>query len=520
MGISDIITLVSLVIALVAILSEKNRKHLLLKFHWVDYILLTVAFILINYFTFYEAFYRRGIYIPELYFNDSGFGQPKNWSYIITLAALGYLFYKIWYSFYPASQLPKVIKYYQRQIETEEISFLFDTLERYHSKHIKRMIKEGKEDNEEESWIERRLKRKTFEEKVSDWLMDFTAYVFPQSWYNKSHYATAVLHNVIATPGFIVLGANLRPYFFPDLFASFTKSKRRYFPDDIVNQYFEQLLQQKNFWLRKELKISTDNDPTQPEWFYTENRILGSLFKDISVAEVNEVWRSFGEAALAELQEERLKGYNSSMFHECTDDGLLWNYRTHWVIQFFYALINEAIVKKYTESHFFLFYYDHIADEIMDTFKQYPPKREDTIYHKLLDEVLNNSIHWLNTSHKKDHPSIYHNILDCIGLLADHITASNEVPKRTKTSYIQWLMSSSCTIQGNEHADDLREKLARILTRPTMTTNGNHPYYGILEEAWIGFDKIPYQTVYGDIAGLARLKLRVISPLGMDPHQH
>ncbi len=39
MTISDIITLLSLIIAIVAIISERNRRHILLKFHIIDYLL-------------------------------------------------------------------------------------------------------------------------------------------------------------------------------------------------------------------------------------------------------------------------------------------------------------------------------------------------------------------------------------------------------------------------------------------------------------------------------------------------
>jgi hypothetical protein len=66
MEISDIIVLLSVIIAIIAILSEKNRQHVLLKFNKIDIAVYIVGFILINYFTFYQTFYENGWIISWL----------------------------------------------------------------------------------------------------------------------------------------------------------------------------------------------------------------------------------------------------------------------------------------------------------------------------------------------------------------------------------------------------------------------------------------------------------------------
>ena len=67
MTISDIITILSLVIAIIAIISEKQRKHLLLKYGWIDIFFYGLIFISINYFVFYKEFYGKGVYLDFLY---------------------------------------------------------------------------------------------------------------------------------------------------------------------------------------------------------------------------------------------------------------------------------------------------------------------------------------------------------------------------------------------------------------------------------------------------------------------
>lgn len=159
MGISDIITLLSLVIAIVAILNEKNRKHILLKFHFVDYILFAVSFLLINYFVFYSGFYSRGIYFPFFYFSSFGLNNPNNYAYLITIIVLLYLFYKVWYAFYPFSKIDSVCKYYEQLIENNEISFLLDLIEKHHKYDIIKLISQSKDTTTNTNWWQRQFKK-------------------------------------------------------------------------------------------------------------------------------------------------------------------------------------------------------------------------------------------------------------------------------------------------------------------------------------------------------------------------
>ena len=308
------------------------------------------------------------------------------------------------------------------------------------------------------------------------------------------------------------------------MFATFKESKRRFFPDGLINQFLNDLLSQKDFWLSKELKESSKNDPTQPDYFYEENRILGALLKDLTVADVNMVWQPFGGCAIAEIQEERTKGYESKMYNEYTEDNLLWQYTTYQSIQFFYILINKAIEDKYTNSHFWLFYYDRIVASILKNIQANPPQNvtaKTTIYQKFIEEIIHRSFYWLEYANKEDHPGIYHNILDCIGTNLDQITKNPAYGEDKILSALDIFLNDYCRIVANNHSDDLIRKYEEKLLRPSMLTQNGDPYYYYFSEAWKKFDKIPHRAGPGnavDLPYFGRLKQNVIIPLGLNPN--
>jgi hypothetical protein len=520
MGVSDIITLVALIIAIVAILNEKNRSHLLLKFHVIDYALFFIAFVLINYFVFYESFYERGWYLQKLYFTNWGFRNPKNWAYGITVVTLIYILYKIWYSFYSYSKLDKVIGYYQKLIENGEISFLLDLIERYHRNDIIQLIEETPDYEPDASVIGHQFIRKTFRHKIQLFLVQSIQFLISRSKYNRSAYAYSVLYGTINSPHFMALSANLRPYLFAALFSHFKEKKRDGFPDDLINHFLNELIANKNFWLKKELKESAKNDPTQPEWFYEENKILAALIQDLSVADVNEIWRPFGDGAIKEIEEERTKGYESRLFHEYTEDAIFWDYTTYWSIQFFYLIINESIVKTYTQSHFWLFYYDRITSAILKTMEKYPsvnPEDQTTIYHKFIENIIDKTMSWLDQSNKKNHPGMYHNVLDCLGSIILDICRSRYYGESRTISALDSLLRNYCDLEDNENVEELRDKYEEIFLRPSMLAEDNDPYYTYMAKAWENFDKIPHMGMHGpvdDLPYFTRLKEKVIKPLG------
>ncbi|MBS1773934.1 MAG: hypothetical protein JST82_13835 [Bacteroidetes bacterium] len=521
MSVNDVIVLLTLIIAIFALINERNRRHLLLKLGTGDYVLFSVAFIAINYFVYYESFSGRGIYLPFLYFKNFGFRQPRHWAYCISLVSLLYLGYKIWAPYFFYSKCEKLLVFYRQQIENNNISFLIELLEKYHKGDIIRYIDRSKDFVEDRDWWERRLVQRTFREKAKERWEKGVLALFPFSPLSRRMYAQTILSNIIADPAFVSLAANEHPYFFADLFKHFKPAKRDAFPRELIQSYFRELLAAKNFWLKKELIDSEKHDSGQPGWFFKDNRILSALFMDLGVADINNVWIPFGEAAVNEINEERFKGLASKLFQGFINEQILWEFKTYYAVQFLKFLLIEAIIKGYTDSHFWLYYYDRITENILKTFDTTPPdnfEREIANYHQLVEIMVDNLLLWLKLSNERAHPGIYVDIIRCLGSMLEDITRSPYYGDRRKLQILDTLLSRYCRLQENAQTDQVKTVLENMLRQPSATMDNNHPYFGYMATVWQQFDKIPHRINGQDRPYFARLKANVITPLGLNPN--
>lgn len=523
MTINDIIVLLTLIIALIAIISEKNRSHLLLKLTKLDIYLFIVAFLLINYFVFYADFEQRNWVVHALYFDGFGLHQPKHYAYIITLISLIYLFYKIYRSFYSKSQIDNVNTFYNKQIENKELSFLIDLVEKYHTNDIVRWVSKAPDASESPVPILEIYEEEAWEERLGTWFANIIAGMFPLSWFNRRNYAYNVLNFTINTPGFICHAANLRPYFFPKLYRHFTAAKRNRYPDDFIKSYFSELLRDKNYWLKKELKESENFDSGQPEKFHEDNKILSGLLKDLTVAAQSQVWQSFGDTAVNELQEEILKGLNSQLYSEYFSDNQLWEFRTQFSVQFFKILITEAINKLHTGEHFWLFYYDRIIGQILKAWEKNQPEAEvsKTVGHKFIGNIYSNLLQWLSFANSKTDTGLYYDIIRCIGNVLQLINQSDEYPDDDKIEMIDRLFTTYCNLRENEQTESLRSELEGVLLRPNILVAEGAAYYGVVAAAWGQFDKVPHRLQnFVDYGYFGRLKRNVIATLGLNTNAY
>lgn len=519
MSVSDIVTLVSLVIAIVAILNEKNRVHLLLKFSWLDYFVLFTAFFFINYFTFYESFYERGLYVRSLYINSKlAFSHPQNWAYIISISVLLFILWKILWAHYPVRRGEKVMQYYKRLIEINESQLLLDLIERYHKKDIIKLIRTTKDYDPNRIWWRERFQHISLKKKLLQKLSNFWFKTFRHSWYKRQSLAISTLHGVINDPAFITFCSVQRPYLFADIIAEFKENKRQIFPRDFVNSFITELINSNNFWLRKELQESQDHDNGQPEWFRDQNKVLSSLFNDLTVAKTNEVWKGFGEAAINEIINERAKRYESKMYEECRGGLHLWDFRTMYSIQFFKILIIEALLKDF-EDHLFLFYYHYITRSILKTLEKFPPEEDvKSIHFALIKEMTDNIFTWLRICNEKSNRNIFYNIIDCWGQIIVELSESNEFNDDDKSELIENLMDYYCDLSDGEHTEEYRSKIEEIFLSPITLLEEDHPYYTHIATAWDNFDKAPH-SIDGDLDYFIRLKEKVIAPLKLNPNK-
>ncbi|HET7116242.1 MAG TPA: hypothetical protein VFI29_07110 [Hanamia sp.] len=425
---------------------------------------------------------------------------------------------------HPFQKKQELIKFYNQQIENNETSFLLDLIERYHKNDIIEYISKSKNfiSNSTLPWQSSHTTISN-KQKLIIWKNKTIRFVFPLSWQNRKSYAISVLHGILNNPAFIPQSSNLRPYLFADIISAFTKLKRRSFPDNLCNAFLSEIINHKSFWLKKELKQSESFDSGQPDYFFDENKILGALLKDLSVAEVNQVWQPFGNIAVDEIEEERENGFQSKLFQEFREEQFLWDYKSFIAIKFFKVLIAEVITRKYKGSHFWLYYYRRITEAILKTFDKYHPTDVDTTttnYHQFIEIMIDNLFLWLDISNETEDDGFYHSVVDCIGILTHSICKSQYFGEKRQKNCVERILTTYCNLQDNPQTENIRTQLGIKLLKPSMLTNNGDNYYHILEEAWIRFDKIPHRHGNVDLQYFTKLKDTVIIPSGLDPDQY
>jgi hypothetical protein len=528
MTVSDIIMLITLIIAIIAIINEKDRKHILLKYSKFDVFLFGVSFILINYFTYYSSFKSRDWIFKMFYFKNYGLNNPNNWGYIISIAVLFYIFYKIYYSFFPFRNLEKVVNLYKSLLEKGELTFLVDLIEKYHSNDIVRIIKKRNDRPAYQFDWERDVP--SLWQKAKTNLNSLRKKLFSKSKPNRHSYANHILSNVINDSGFITFVSNKNPYFFTHFISHCKKENRQNFPDSLCSNYFKELLKSKNYWLVSELKESTNHDYGQPDRFFDDNKILASILKDLSVADVNNIWQSFGEPAIKEIQEERNMGINSYILTPFRNEELFWESRVFLSVQFFKIMVLEAIKRNYNGCHFFLHYNSHFIYELLKNLEVVNDNTDRNIHH-LIKIITDNTFLWLEYYCQLDRPTErlngyepngrFHDIIDCIGTNIYYLTGSRQYPNDSKIELLDKALRFYCNLDDTKSkAQDIKTKLEEILVRPSMAWSDEHPYHEYLAIAWGQFDKIPYITRNGlgeDRQCLAELKEKVMLRCGINP---
>lgn len=524
MTISDIITIISLIIAIVAIISEKNRKHLLLKFSNFDFVLYVLAFLLINYFVFYDEFYANGYFISFLYFDNFGLSNPSNYAYIISILILISIILKINVPFFPFNKKDKVLNFYRNLIENNDITTLLDLIERYHLKDIKNHIESSTDDDSILDEITfRYIQLPTFSQKFKNSIITIWQKLCKYSKLNRYSFAHNVLFVIVNDPAFKKLASNQRPYFFSNIISTFKKEKANLFPSDLARDFFSELIKEKNFWLIKELKESDRYSYGLIELYFDENKIIASLLKDVSVANVNNISVSFGEAAIKEINSEKNLGINSKLYQQYQNDDILWNFQVYISIKFFNILIIEAIKQGHKGSNFKLCYYWFITEKILDNFISTPPKdfeNSKSYYHYMIELMNENLFSWLNLSNKYLN-DLFYDIVICIGNQIDCIVKNDFFGEQRKIDFIDNILSNYCDFDEKSKTDIVREELEKILLQPSISTNQSDSYYRYISRAWEKFDKLPHRTPgisNVDYDYFKRLKENVIKKIGLDPN--
>ena len=139
MSVSDILTILSIAIAILSISYASDRKIWLYKFSKWDSCICALWFVIINYFIFFDFFYAHGWYFPELMRTDGFYLRPKTWAYLTTIASVIYFVCKIYANRFPRSRYKALTDYYLALINTN-FFLLMSYLHEFHERKLEKYI--------------------------------------------------------------------------------------------------------------------------------------------------------------------------------------------------------------------------------------------------------------------------------------------------------------------------------------------------------------------------------------------
>lgn len=139
MSVSDILTILSIAIAILSISYASDRKIWLYKFSKWDSCICALWLVIINYFIFFDFFHAHGWYFPGLMRTDGFYLRPKTWAYLTTIASVIYFVCKIYANRFPRSRYKALTDYYLALINTN-FFLLMSYLHEFHERKLEKYI--------------------------------------------------------------------------------------------------------------------------------------------------------------------------------------------------------------------------------------------------------------------------------------------------------------------------------------------------------------------------------------------
>jgi hypothetical protein len=488
MTISDVLTLLGILIAIFAFISEKSRQFILLKLSKTNILFICIAFALIHMLISYEWWLEKITILKKLEF--TGYPTTGAWAYIISFCLLSMVIWRIFYGSFPLSRREKLLKYYNKLILRNDIPFLVQLIEDNHLKQILgylRVVKSIKVPNP-----------------TGHWHIDNPKYlkIFNQVTNTKPNlYGKSVYHQIILNDAFLENIANKNPYLFASIIQELStdKVKDSYF----VNSFLKILMYNKNGDFFREIK-NNQNLREHDSYAIEESRpILYALFNDINVCAVNEAWRGVGEQAIQELHEEAKKEYSSLRELDREQDGdTLWSYRITIAIWYFDIMIREAIVQN-IENHMWMFYYQHFISGILKNMEKLPhedsKQNRNTKNFDLIQRIFTNMMDWKKVIVSSTNSKLLQPFYSCFGLCIFELATTSKLRKEDKNELIDWIWMDLIETYGeNDEQNRIVEEIIdlgfnmfkkpTILFSPNITTGkfdkNESLYLNALKELW------------------------------------
>jgi hypothetical protein len=495
MTISDLLTLIGILLAIIAFISERNREYVILKLSNIEITVFVILFFHIHFLLSYQWWTDKLEFLKGT--QIKGFPTPDAWAYIISIGILSYSIWKVFFGHFPISRKKQLLSYYKKLLLRNDIPFLAQLIEKYHLDQVIKFL--------------RKKKTIKIEEEIGLWQLDYQKYL---KAYDKAIkvrelvYGNVIYYNIILNDAFLENVANLNPYLFSQIIQELNEQDLK--DDDFVNRYLKILMTNKNGNLFREIRKNQNLGQFDAYSIKEERPILYALFKDIKVCSINQAWRGIGEPAILEICGEAKKEY--SVLRESDreqESDTTWSFRITIAISYFDIMVREAI-RQNINDHMWMFYYRHFVSVLISNIQKLPFANSDVNRYSrnfdLIEDIFSKMMNWKDVIIKSKNNKLSKSVYDCIGQCIYEVATTDKLREEDKNYLINWIWEDLIKSIGQ---DDRSSKIVEELivfgfdmfkrpsilftTDPSFTKDECRMYLSALRTLWNNRD-IPILT--------------------------
>jgi hypothetical protein len=506
MTIDGFLTLLSLIVAVFAVIPRFRQLEVKLHIRWWDLLLLAFWFLSLLYLQFYNSFIKLGL-TPSLGLYQKFALTSDKVAYLLSLTVILYLIIILnfrsigrgsikrfqdliselisdqkWAELFSVieKRLPQIYKLYSGNFLISKIRRLLNPKEVSAYSHIApgdllKALNEGDLQN---------LTKRPSRLKVLDKLCDIWKFVASKvlRCVPLSEPATTKAHEIIEElfmSKLVVENLSVtRPYLSLEMIACPFRENR-----DFIELFLKSLHRNTKSIFYKEIRDNLNSDGRYRYFFPPKNRLLNALVANSVAAESLQVWRPIGESVINFLDEQRklltdtycyeMGNYESEGKNECPIQNGIW---------FFDLMVTEAFHSD-IEWHMWLYYFDHFSERIIRNLGEKKIDSDDraypTRYHFLLDVVVSTLCNWIEmvevakkgqknatlerTSPDHENGNIPKSAILCLGSVIGKINGSDKINTEFKVRLVKQTFDLYFRLLSIANRLQYAEALARSL---------------------------------------------------------
>ena len=508
MALSDSLTVLSILVAVIALLSEENRKLFLLKFDWRHWVGIGGVVFLIHIVLGFNWVLGH---IPVFsVFAINGWPKPGTWAYLFTMGLLLYLFYKIAYSPFSPKKIEEVKALYRSLLLKNDGDKLVNAIQKYHLANVGDYLDQLKaiEESYRPAGMERLtpentiLRNHQIKEKRDSEIANLKSKP-------RTAYSAMVYQDIIQNHRFIEIATNTYPLVYVDIIKRLnTKSTADW---RMVQTFYKSLLKNNHEQLGEELRSLHSRDLGHQYHVTDDQPLLFAIVDDLNVTIHNAAWKAFGDAAIEELKTELNRGSLLMMEPPLgqNEDIEIWNSATKKAIVYFDCIVRKAIVTQ-VKSNMHLYYCTDMLRELTSPTLRYihPGNNRARI---LAKEIRDMFVNWCEISAVYRDSPLTDDILG--KLIEAQIILSNNDRDHAEEhiSYVFRLLAEITDESDPEslhpvikkYIDILGKRIQEIIAEQSVN---NKPILNVISSVWYERDRSlfsapryqPFLTCYDD----------------------